>query len=179
MKITVAVSAVALAMAGLVQSGAQSKHVEIPNIAPRPEDVASIDGMIKAWYEIVSVPKGQMPDWGRDHSLYIADVRFVEMHERAGTPSATIVSHQQYADASASIAEEGFSEKEIHRVTERFANMAHVWSTYESRRTPEGPVMARGINSIELFWDGKRWWIANAVWENETRANPIPKEFLP
>ena len=22
----------------------------------------------------------------------------------------------------------------------------------------------RGINSIELYWDGQRWWIANAIW---------------
>ncbi|MGZ4815450.1 MAG: hypothetical protein ACXVZV_08580 [Terriglobales bacterium] len=71
------------------------------------------------------------------------------------------------------------SEREIHRVTERFGNIAHVWSTYESRRTPDGPVIARGINSIELFWDGNRWWIANAIWDQETPTKAIPKEFLP
>ena len=37
----------------------------------------------------------------------------------------------------------------------------------------------RGINSIELFWDGKRWWIANAIWTDETPGQPIPNEYLP
>ena len=161
------------------QQAANPKHVEIPRIAARPEDVGSIDGMIKAWYDIVSVSKGQMPDWGRDHTLYIEGIRFVEMREKDGKPVPDIVTHQEFADASSSIAEQGFSEREIHRVTERFGNIAHVWSTYESRRTPDGPVIARGINSIELFWDGQRWWIANAIWDQETPKRPIPKEYLP
>jgi hypothetical protein len=163
----------------LAQQSAKPKHVDIPKIDPRHEDVASIDGIIKAFYEVVTVPKGKMPDWGRDHTLYIPDIRFVELHERDGKITPHIVSHQQFADESSSIADEGFSEREIHRVTQRFGNIAHVWSTYESRRTPDGPIIARGVNSIELFWDGKRWWIANAIWDQESPTKPIPKEFLP
>lgn len=73
----------------------------------------------------------------------------------------------------------GFDEREIHRVTQRFGNIAHVFSTYETRAKPGGPILGRGINSIELFWDGKRWWIASAIWDDERPGNPIPKEYLP
>jgi hypothetical protein len=176
---SVAIAIFALSIVTFAQQPTKPKHVDIPNIAPRPEDISSIDGMIKAWYDIVTVPKGQMPDWGRDHTLYIKDIRFVEMHERNGKPMADIVSHQEFADASSGLASEGFSEREIHRVTQCFGNIAHVWSTYESRRTADGPIIARGINSIELFWDGQRWWIANAIWDQESPSKPIPKEFLP
>ena len=103
----------------------------------------------------------------------------MELHEHDGKPVADIVTHQEFADASSGLEEQGFSEREIHRVTEKFGNIAHVWSTYESRRTADGPVIARGINSVNLFWDGQRWWIANAVWQNETKEHPIPKEYLP
>jgi hypothetical protein len=61
----------------------------------------------------------------------------------------------------------------------RFFNLAHVLSTYESRRTPDGPVFARGVNSIDLFWDGIRWWIASAVWDFERPDAPLPPELLP
>jgi hypothetical protein len=57
--------------------------------------------------------------------------------------------------------------------------VAHVFSTYEARRTPQGPIIARGVNSIELFYDGKRWWIVAAIWDNERENSPIPPEFLP
>ena len=155
--------------------------VEVATIAPRPGDVATIDGMVNAYYEVVSGPKGQPRDWARDRTLYIADVRFVPVDiDKDGRIQPRISTHQQFVDASdASLAGQGFFEKEIHRVTERFGPIAHVWSTYESRRTADGPVIQRGINSIELFWDGQRWWIANAIWTDETKDNPIPKEYLP
>jgi hypothetical protein len=162
-------------------SSMPATHVDVPTIAPRAEDVGSIDGIMKAFYEVISGPAGQPRQWSRDRSLYIADVRFVSMSEdKAGHPRANVVSHPQYVDESnAILLKDGFYESEIHRVTQKFGTIAHVFSTYESRLKAEGPVIARGINSIELFYDGKRWWIASAVWDDERPDNPILPEYLP
>ncbi len=156
-------------------------HVEVPTIAPRADDVASIDGVMKAFYEVISGPAGQPRQWSRDRTLYMPDIRFVAMSEdKAGQPRAHIVTHQQYVDDSEPvIVKEGFYESEIHRVTEKFGHIAHVFSTYESRLKADGPVIARGINSIELFYDGKRWWVASCIWDDERADNPLPAEYLP
>ena len=61
----------------------------------------------------------------------------------------------------------------------RFGNIAHVFSTYEFRATERGRVQGRGVNSIEMFWDGQRWWIAAAIWDDERPDNPIPRDLLP
>lgn len=158
-----------------------ARQVAVPSIAARADDVGTIDGIIKAYYEVVSGPKGQPRDWSRDRTLHIPDVRFVAMStDKAGKPVAEIMSHQQYVERSEpALAQEGFFESEIHRVTRRFGNMAHVFSTYESRRTKDGPVIARGVNSLELFWDGTRWWIVANLWDQERPGNPIPNELLP
>ncbi|HTQ79002.1 MAG TPA: hypothetical protein VMM92_03320 [Thermoanaerobaculia bacterium] len=37
----------------------------------------------------------------------------------------------------------------------------------------------RGVNSFELFSDGKRWWIFSIVWQPETAKLALPAEFLP
>ena len=59
-------------------------------------------------------------------------------------PRAAIMSHQQFVDATDSVfVRAGFFEREIHRVTRAFGNIVHVFSTYESRRTPDGPVTDR------------------------------------
>ena len=151
-----------------------------PDPAPRPEDVATIDGMIRAYYEVVSGPAGAPRDWARDRTLYIPNVRFVNVDTDAdGKTLPRIMSHAEFAEGAKELVRRGFFEKEIHRLTRRFGPIAHVWSTYESRQTETGPLIGRGINSIELFWDGKRWWIAGAIWTDETKANPIPKESLP
>jgi hypothetical protein len=158
-----------------------SQHVEVPSIAARAEDVSTIDGIMKAFYEVISGPAGQARQWSRDRTLYIPDIRFVAMSEgKKGQPVAQIASHQQFVDyVDPLLVKDGFYEAEIHRVTQRFGNIAHIFSTYESRQKENGPVIARGINSIELFYDGKRWWIASNIWDDERPDNPLPPEYLP
>ena len=163
------------------QEAGKNTGVRVPTVAPRPEDVGSIDGMIRAYYEVITGPAGRPREWSRDRTLYISDLRFVAAEDdEAGKPEVRIMSHQQFVDASdEDMVRQGFDEREIHRVTQRFGNIAHVFSTYETRRAPGGPIVARGINSIELFWDGSRWWIASAIWDEERPGRPIPKEYLP
>jgi hypothetical protein len=155
-------------------------HVEVPTIAPRPEDVSTLDGIMKAFYEVISRPKGQPRQWSRDRTLYIPGVRFVSTGKEKGKVYAYVLDHQAYVDdVNPGIFRTGFFEREIHRVTKTFGNITHVFSTYETREVVDGPVTARGVNSIELFYDGKRWWIASAIWDDERPDNPIPKELLP
>lgn len=74
----------------------------------------------------------------------------------------------------------GFFETEIHRSEERFGHIAHVFSTYESRRKATDPQpYQRGINSFQLLFDGSRWWILNVMWQHETPEFPIPSKYLP
>jgi hypothetical protein len=155
-------------------------QVPVPTIPPRAEDVATLDGIIAAFYDVISGPAGQTRQWARDRTLYIAGVKFVSLDVRESRPAASVMDHQQFVDRTdAGFVRDGFFEREVHRVTHRFGNLAHVFSTYEMRRTPGGPVFGRGVNSIELFWDGTRWWIAAAVWDDERPDNPIPPELLP
>ena len=68
-----------------------------------------------------------------------------------------------------------FFEKEVARKSDCFGNICQIFSTYEARRAPldEKPFV-RGINSIQLVRDGKRWWIASVIWDTERPDNPIP-----
>ncbi len=160
---------------------AARRHVAVPAVTPRAADMATIDGMIKAYYDVITGPAGQPRQWSRDRSLYIPALRFVATGFRPGGEAyAHVMDHQEFVDRSdAEFVGKGFFEREIHRVSERYGNIAHVFSTYEERTTEHGPVVGRGINSIELFWDGRRWWIASAIWFDEDPAHPIPNEFLP
>ena len=154
-------------------------HVEVPTQAPRPEDVASLDGIMKAFYDVISGPAGQPRQWGRDRSLYVPDIRFVATGvDKQGQVTADRMSHQQFVDAAdAGMVKSGFFESEIHRVTQRFGNIAQIMSTYEMRSTPGGALIGRGINSVQLYWDGKRWWISSVVWDDEREGAGIPAEF--
>jgi hypothetical protein len=155
-------------------------HVAVPTIAPRAEDVATVDGIVHAYYDVITGPAGTPRQWGRDRSLYIPNVRFVATGVAKEGPYARVMEHQAFVDGSdAGMVRDGFYEREIHRVTRSYGNIVQVFSTYEERRAADGPVEGRGINALQLFWDGKRWWIASAIWFDEDPAHSIPPDFLP
>src|SRR5204862_6878524 len=79
---------------------APARHVPVPTMAPRAEDVATLAGGIKAYYDVITGPAGQPRQWSRDRSLYIPDLRFVATGVAEGRPYARAMPHQAFADAS-------------------------------------------------------------------------------
>ena len=106
------------------------------------------------------------------------DVRYVGMNENNGKIRASVMNYMNYVNGTNEFfVAEGFQERELNRVVRKFGNIAHVFGVYEFS-TADGKEKGRGVNSIELFWDGTRWWISFAAWDEERAGNPIPKEFL-
>ena len=146
-----------------------------PNPYPRPADVTTLDGLMRAYYEVVSGGPGVPREVARDLSLHHPDAAiFIHKRNEKKERELVRVSVKEYhANAKASL-EAGFFERETKRETKTFGHSVHVWSTYETRKTPDGPVTARGINNIILSFDGKRYWILAETWDDESKANPLP-----
>jgi hypothetical protein len=175
--------ATALPAFGQAKSPKQpQKHVQVQPVAARPEDVASIEAIVKASYETISGGVGMPRQWGRDESLFDPNVRFVsvERDPKSGAIVAMITTHQEFVDEfDEPGTKEGFTERELGRKIERYGNVATVLSSYEGKNASTGKVVTRGVNIFQLYFDGKRWWILSMVWDQETPANPIPPELLP
>jgi hypothetical protein len=144
-----------------------------------PKDVASVDAIIAAIYDVISGPAGER-DWNRFRSLFLPEGRLTAVRvAKDGKISYAMMSAEDYVNhAGAYFKEHGFFESEAARKTEAFGQMTHVYSTYESREAKDGKPFARGINSIELFNDGKRWWVVSIYWDSERSENPIPEKYL-
>jgi len=124
-----------------------------------PDDVGTIDGIIAAYYEVVSGPAGGIADVARDHTLHHPEAWIaIAGVDASGTPTVNRMTLDEYHGGNAP-RQEAFWEWETDRVVSRSGNMVHVWSSYASALTPNGEPFARGVNSITLFWDGARWWI--------------------
>jgi hypothetical protein len=80
-------------------------------------------------------------------------------------------------DAGQVFAKDPFYEKAIVNRVESFGDVSQVFSSYESRRSPADKPFERGINSIQLLNDGKRWWVLSILWDTERKGNPLPVRF--
>ena len=164
-----------------------------PTPAADPADVDTIDHILAALYGVISGPAGKKRDWDRLRSLFIPGARMMPTAARRapGTaPDAPLTGREEYAPsvlavedfiarASPALEGMGFFERERARRTEQFGHIAHVFSTYESRHRAEDPKpFQRGVNSIQLANDGRRWWIVSIFWEGETSATPLPEKYL-
>jgi hypothetical protein len=148
--------------------------------AAQRADVTTPDAIIDAVYASISGPAGQPRDWARFRSLLIPGARLIPSARRTpGTTTPVVWSAEEYiAAAGAGLERQGFFEREIHRTTEAFGAVLHAFSTYDSKRTPDGAPFARGINSFQLYTDGTRWWIVTIFWDAETADKPIPAKYL-
>ncbi len=73
-----------------------------------------------------------------------------------------------------------FKEWETGRKALSYGHLMAVYSAYELIDVDEkgDTTRLRGINTFQLFNDGKRWWITYCNYEEESTAGKIPAEFL-
>jgi len=146
--------------------------------APKPEDVKSLDAILRAIYDVISGPSGGR-DWDRFRSLFLPQALFSEVN--TGPDGEKVIMtwnvDEFVRDAGQVFAKDPFYEKAIVNRPESFGDVTQVFSSYESRRSPADKPFERGINSIQLLNDGKRWWVLSILWDTERKGNPLPEKF--
>jgi hypothetical protein len=150
-------------------------------------DGASVDAILAALYASVSHDSATEPNWERMRSIFL-EVGMLIPPKNPKSDMFTVLDvdgfEQRVREGMATAKAKGdptsFFEREIARRLDCFGNVCQAFSTYESRRAPsdEKPFV-RGINSIQLVNDGRRWWIASVVWDTERADNSIPAQYLP
>jgi hypothetical protein len=144
--------------------------------------VQTLDSTLETLYGVISGEKGEARNWELFKYLFHPDAKLIPSGKnKEGIIGARYMTAEDYITNSGNwLVENGFFEKEIHRTSNTFGNITQVFSTYESfhSEADEMPFM-RGINSIQLLNDGKRWWIINIYWVQENQDNPIPDAYLP
>jgi hypothetical protein len=165
----------------LLPAAAHARQAQPATPAPNPADVASVDAIVRALYDVISGDSGVARNWDRMRSLFAPGAQLIPVGPRqAGGFGARVLSVEDYIRISGPLLERnGFHEVEIAHRRETYGRMVHVFSSYESRRRLSDPrPFMRGINSIQLWHDGSRWWVQTVLWWSETPETPIPPRYL-
>ena len=143
--------------------------------APDPE-IPNIQATVYAMLNVISGPAGRR-DWNRMKDLFVPGGLMIS----ARKDGPNVMTPDQYIERVKPIFDqEGFFERPVVNKIEHYGNIAHVFCTYESRHNSnDAKPFARGINSIQLLNDGKRWYVVTIFWDSERPDNPIPTKYLP
>ncbi len=149
-------------------------------VAQYEDDVKSIDSIIEALYASISGDAGVERDWDRFRNLFIEGAMLTPTFQNQDDNVSFIRwTPEEYIEtAGASLKRDGFHEDEISREIDTYRYITQVFSTYQSKRTKDGEVFTRGINSIQLLNDGNRWWVVSVFWSSENDEFPIPDIYL-
>jgi len=149
---------------------------------PAGLDASGIESLITDLYRCISGAAGQQRDWVRFRQLFFPGARLVRTGvDAGGRPQARAMQVEEYiADTAGFFREADFFEVQVACLVERFGNIAQAFSTYEARRSPDEPQPERrGINSIQLYHDGRGWRILGIAWDNERPGLTVPARYLP
>lgn len=152
-----------------------------------PADVESIDAIIAAVYDVISGPSDVERDWDRFRTMFHPEGRLIPTGPSPnGGWGARVMTVEEYVELAGNqfrnapiFQGKGFYEVEASQRVERYGNIAHVWSTYESRLDPAEEPFQRGINTFQLMHNGTGWQVMSILWQAESDDAPIPAPYLP
>lgn len=157
----------------------RNQWLQAKPVTARPEDVSSVDAIVKSLYDVISGPAGER-NWKRFHSLFKPESRMAAISGPADGPLSMVsMTPKEYQEKNGPhFMRSGFYEEELGRRTQEFGEIAHIWSAYQFRLQENEQPAQRGINSIQLVYDQSRWWITSILWNSERPSNEIPEEML-
>ena len=139
----------------------------------KDNSVTSFDSILINVYASISRSTTKEWDFEFTKHLFHKDERLIYVKKnKKGEATLTSVTPTEYFGRVGNYFKTyDFFEREIHRKVEIFEPIIHVFSIYVSSKSEDKKVKTfdRGINSIQLFNDGRKWWIVNLYWSGEIK----------
>lgn len=146
--------------------------------SPSCPTTATLPDLIKAVDDAVSGPGNK--DRTCLRQVLLPDARLIPLVKgQDGAWAPRVLTVDDWIARVAKRGSEVFYERQIKYSVDQYGHMAHLWSTYEIRDSPDGKANARGINSMQAFYDGSQWKLVEILWEAESPGEPLPSKYLP
>lgn len=138
-------------------------------------DSRSSESIVHTAYALISGRAGEPRDWDRWKSLHAPGARLIPIEAPGGgARKPNVMTPDEFiASRSPLFEREDFYEWETAREELRYGQLVHVWSRYEAAREPNGTPIRRGVNSIQLWDDGTRYWILSIAWDAVEALNAV------
>ena len=147
------------------------------------EDLSTVNGIIHTLYDVISGPVGENRNWNLFRSLFAENARmYIAVPGKDSSTVLKCITPEEYAERNKTrLADIGFSEDELYRITNTYGAGTQIFSTYESHFTNKDGAqeITKGINNIQLYFDGERYFIASIFWDANAKNIEVPDRYLP
>ncbi|MEP6466876.1 MAG: hypothetical protein ABJB05_11260 [Parafilimonas sp.] len=147
------------------------------------ENVNTVDGIIHALYNVISGPAGQERNWNDFKNLFAENARMyiAVPNDDSGSVLKSITPEEYVQRNQTRLSDIGFNEDELYRITNTYGAGTQVFSTYESNFTNKNgeEEITKGINNIQLYFDGQRYFIVTIFWDANAKNIQVPERYLP
>lgn len=138
----------------------------------------TLDDLIKALDDAVSGPADK--DRTCMRQLLLPDARLIPVGKgKDGTIGPHVLNVDDWITRVKARGSAVLYEHQVKYSSDVYGHIAHLWSTYEIRPTPDGKAEMRGINSIQAVFNGTEWKVVEILWQAETPDESIPQKYLP
>lgn len=150
----------------------------VAQASPSCPSTTTLPDLIKAVDDAVSGPGNK--DRTCMKQLFMPDARLIPVGKgQDGKWAPHILTLDDWITRVAQRGDKVFYERQVKYSVDEYGHIAHLWSTYEVRDTPDGKATVRGINSMQAVYDGAQWKLIEILWQAETPDQPLPAKFLP
>ena len=138
--------------------------------------VKTIDGTINESLKIITGERGKKRNWESFKLLFAPTAQLsVLNHDSTGKGILRTYTLEEFVRIGMKYYEgDGFIEYELTKTINEYNGIAHVFQAYYAK---EGNIEERGINSFQLIFDGKRWWIISLLWVSDRNGVKLPIEY--
>lgn len=138
----------------------------------------NIEKIVTETQKLVSVKKGEQIDTAAFRKLFLPTANFTVVGEENGEKLHETMSLSEFLKTlTDDYYSKGFFESGTGKVVENYKGIAHVMQSFYGKDS-DG-VKAYGVNSYQLIYSEKRWWIANMVWTmSNNKGKDIPEKYM-
>lgn len=149
----------------MTRPGSNPSNPEQQPVSPLDDGITEL---LSKLYAVISFAEGGEPDWSGMSEVFSPHARITRVTPE-GTDYFDLATFQAMAAELLRIgAYTAFHEVEVACRVDRFGNVAHVTSAYETRRHPAARAcLGRGINSLQLVRENEGWRVLSLCWDEE------------
>lgn len=137
--------------------------------------VESIDGIVNELLILITIEKGEKIDTAVVRSLFHPLAQLTVLNNGDSSFAETVSLDDFLTILKDPYYEEGYLEKEIHKVVNEYNGIAQVFQSFYGKDS-EG-LMERGMNSYQLAYYKDRWWIISLLWALESDGSELPEKY--